>query len=68
MEFNQAVEAGPGRGPGHLSGGPAVSERLLQGIGDELGAEVVCNRPADDPAAVEVLHRDQVEPALPAAQ
>jgi hypothetical protein len=29
---------------------------------------VIGHRPADDPAAVEVLHRDEVEPALPGAQ
>jgi hypothetical protein len=45
-----------------------VGERHLEGVGDELGAEVVGHRPADDPAAVEVLDGDEVEPSLPGAQ
>ena len=44
----------------------AVRERHSQRVGDELGAHVVGHAPADDPAAVEILHRDEIEPALPA--
>src|SRR6266545_3255548 len=45
-----------------------MCKRHLQCVGDELGAQVVGHRPADDPAAVEVLDGDEVEPALPGAQ
>ena len=47
--------------------GPALRERHLQRVGDELGAHVIGHRPADDPAAVDVLHGDEVQPALPAS-
>jgi hypothetical protein len=46
----------------------AVRERHLQRVGDELGAHVVGHAPADDPAAVEVLDGDQVQPALPRSE
>ena len=45
-----------------------MRERHLQGVGDELGAHVICHAPAHDPAAVEVLDGDEVQPALPRAQ
>jgi len=47
---------------------PPARERHLQRVADELAAHVVSHPPADDPAAVEVLHRDQIQPALPGAQ
>ncbi len=34
-------------------------------LDDQLGAEVVGHRPADDPAGVAVHHRREVQPALP---
>jgi hypothetical protein len=37
---------------------PALGERHLQSIGDELGAHVIGHRPAHDPARVEVLDAD----------
>jgi hypothetical protein len=37
----------------------------LERVDDEFGAEVVGERPANDPAAVEVHHRGQIQPALP---
>jgi hypothetical protein len=39
----------------------------LQRVDDELGAHVVGDRPADDPAAVCVLDGGEIEPALPGA-
>jgi hypothetical protein len=46
----------------------ALCERHLQRIRDELGAHVVGHRPTDDPTAKDVLHRDEVQPALPRPQ
>ena len=45
-----------------------MGERHLQCVGDELGAEVVGHRPADDAAAVQVLNGDEVQPPLPGTQ
>jgi hypothetical protein len=45
--------------------GAAARDGHLERVDDELGAEVVGDRPADDPAAVAVHHRGQVQPALP---
>jgi hypothetical protein len=45
--------------------GAAAADGHLERVDDELGPEVVGERPADDPAAVEVDHRRQVQPALP---
>jgi hypothetical protein len=36
-------------------------------VDDELLAHVSGHRPADDPAAEQVLHRGEVQPALPGA-
>src|SRR3954451_13552258 len=46
----------------------ALGERHLQRIADELGAHVIGHAPAHDPAAVEVLDADEVEPALPGSE
>jgi hypothetical protein len=43
---------------------PAPTNGHLERSDDELGAHVLGHRPADDPAAEEVLHRGQVQPAL----
>jgi hypothetical protein len=45
----------------------ALRERHLERVGDQLGAHVIGHAPADDPAR-DVLHRDQVEPALPGSE
>ena len=47
--------------------GSAAVDGHLEGVDDELGAEVVGDRPADDPARVAVEHDRDVEPALPGA-
>jgi hypothetical protein len=47
---------------------PASLQCLLERVDDELGAEVVLERPADDAAAVAVDDHAEVEPALPRAQ
>jgi len=47
---------------------PALGERHLQRIGHQLAAHVIAHRPADDPAAEDVLDGNQVQPALPRAQ
>ena len=49
-------------------GGPAMLERHLQGVNDELCAHVVGHRPAHDPAREDVLDGGQVEPALPGSE
>ena len=46
----------------------ALRERHLQGVGHELGAHVIGDRPADDPAAEDVLDGDEIQPPLPRAQ
>src|SRR5512144_3116979 len=43
---------------------PAPAHGHLQRRDDELLAHVAGHRPADDPAAEEVLHRGQVQPTL----
>jgi hypothetical protein len=48
-------------------GRPAPAHGHLKRRGDELGAHVRLHRPADDPAAEEVLNRRQVQPALAGA-
>jgi hypothetical protein len=45
-------------------GGPARLDGHLKRRDDELGAHVRRHRPAHDPAAEEVLHRRQIQPAL----
>ena len=45
--------------------GAAARDGHLERVDDELGAQVVGDRPADDPAAVAVHHGGQVQPALP---
>jgi hypothetical protein len=45
-------------------GGPARLDGHLQRRDDELAAHMAIHRPADDPAAEEILHRGQVQPAL----
>ena len=45
--------------------GAAAGEGHLERVGNELGAHVIGHRPADDAAAVQVLHGDEIEPALP---
>jgi hypothetical protein len=44
-----------------------LGERHLQSVEDELGAEMISHRPADDPAGEEVLDVREIEPALPRA-
>jgi hypothetical protein len=51
-----AVEDQPGSGAAGL-------ERLLQGVGDQPGAQVAGQRPADDAARAEVDDHREVEPA-----
>src|SRR5436309_6225197 len=48
--------------------GPASLQCLLEGVDDELSAEMILERPADNATAVAVDHDREVEPALPAAQ
>ena len=48
--------------------GPAVGEGHLERVGHELCAQVILHRPADDPTTEEVLHGNEVEPALPGTQ
>ena len=47
------------------AGGRRWLERHHQGVGDELGAHVVGQRPAHHPAAGQVDHGGQVRPAFP---
>src|SRR3954467_6712663 len=49
------------------SGLPSL-QRLLERVDDELGTEVVLERPANDAAAVAVDDDCEVDPALPGAQ
>ena len=56
----------PGRSDGSSPGlRPASRDRHLDRVDDELGPQVGAHRPADDPAAVAVDHRGEIEPALP---
>jgi hypothetical protein len=48
--------------------GAAAGERYLQRVDDECGADVIGHRPADDAAAIAVVHGGEIDPALPAAQ
>ena len=50
------------------AGRPAVREGHLQRVDHELLAHLVSDAPADDPAAVEVLDGDEVQPPFPRAQ
>jgi hypothetical protein len=43
-------------------------QRHRQRVADELGAHVIGHAPADDREAVEVLHGDEVQPALPGSE
>ena len=43
---------------------PARSDGHLERVDDDLLAHVAIHRPADDPAAEEILHRGQVQPTL----
>ncbi len=45
--------------------GPAVREGHVQRVGDQVGAQVVGDRPADDGPRVQVDDGGQVRPALP---
>ena len=45
-------------------GGPAALDGHLQRRDDELGAHMGLHRPADDPAAEQILHGGQLQPAL----
>ena len=45
-------------------GGVALGDGHVQGVQDQLGAEMVGHRPADDPAGERVEDDGQVEPAL----
>jgi len=45
--------------------GPAPADGHLERVDDDLRAQVVGERPADDPAAVEIHHAREVQPALP---
>jgi hypothetical protein len=47
--------------------GPALPERHLQGVNDQLRAQVVGDRPANDPAGEHVQDDGEVDPALAAA-
>ena len=51
-----------------VGAGPALGERHPQRVEDEVGAHVVGELPADDPAAVDVDHEREEDDALPAAQ
>jgi hypothetical protein len=48
-------------------GGVALSDGHVQGVQDQLGAEVVGHRPADDPAGERVQDHGEVQPALTGA-
>ena len=45
----------------------ALGDRHVQGVKDQLGAQVLGHRPADDPAGEAVEHDRQVQPALASA-
>jgi hypothetical protein len=50
----------------HQTGvGATARDGHLERVDDELGAEVVGERPADDRPAVAVHHRGEIQPALP---
>ncbi len=44
------------------------ADRELERVDDEVGAQLVLQRPADDATRVAVDHDGQVEPALPGAE
>lgn len=48
----------------HLAGWPARPDGHPKGVDDELCAHMLGHAPAHDPAAEEILHRGQVQPAL----
>jgi hypothetical protein len=48
-------------------GGVALGDGHVQGVQDQLGAEVVGHRPADDPAGERVQDHGEVQPALTGA-
>src|SRR4029450_11579208 len=48
-------------------GGVALGDGHVQGVQDQLGAEMVGHRPADDPAGERVEDDGEVEPALTGA-
>lgn len=50
---------------GQAWAGTVAVQRHRERVDDDLGGHVVGHRPADDPAALGVLDRRQVQPALP---
>jgi len=54
-----------GMGDGLAGFGPAPPGRHLERIGDELGADVICDRPAHTAAGPGVDHRSEIHLALP---
>jgi hypothetical protein len=49
-------------------GRPAPPNGHLERVDHQLGTHVIGHAPADDPTAVGVLHRREIQPALPRAQ
>ena len=49
----------------HPRVGVAAGDGVAQRVGDQVGAQVVGDRPADDPARAQVDDGGQVQPALP---
>jgi hypothetical protein len=50
---------------GHGRAGPAVGDRHVQGVQDELRGQVIAHAPADHAAAEAVQHHREVEEARP---
>jgi hypothetical protein len=48
-------------------GGVALGDGHVQGVQDQLGAQVLSHRPADDPAGERVEDHGEVQPALTGA-
>jgi hypothetical protein len=55
---------GPTVGMNHCAHGFAAQPGHVQGVGDQFGAQVIGDRPADNTAGVDVEHDRRVDPAL----
>src|SRR3954451_3128979 len=51
----------------HSNGRPTVRDRHVQRVGDQAGAHVIGDRPADNRTRVQVDHGGQVGPAVPSS-
>ncbi len=54
--------------PSSVAAGEAGGDRHLEGVFDEVGAQMITNRPSDHATGVGIDHGDQVEPSFPGVQ